>query len=170
MGERGLQFLLALQPHHAGAHAQGGLAPGRAAPTADLSPPPQSPKRLLRLQCEPFPASHPLHQSPRGGTLGGDRPELPPEPSEGHSHPSLAARREGVTWPRSGEEKMGRLPEPQAPSPCPGFRPRPCQGKITRKEQATTGLTLGGQNHANTGQSSIFQINTSARSYQNRLL
>lgn len=106
------------------------------------SPPPprtQSPKCLLRLQCEPFPASHPLHQSPRGGTLGGDRQSS----ILNHPHPCLVARREGVTWPRSGEEKMGRLPEPQVLSPCPGFRPLPCQGKITRKEQATTGLTYG---------------------------
>lgn len=146
-----------------GAEAKGRLAPGRAVPVADLplpSPLKPFPRPQPGLRCKCFSAFHPLQESPRGGTWGGYRRELSPEHPRAIPTLLRMAGREGVTWPRSVAEKMGKLPGPQALSPCPCFCPLPCQGKITRKEQSTTGLTYAGQNHANAGQSSIFQINT----------
>lgn len=160
----------ASQPHLAGAQARGGLAPGRAAPRAD-SPPAtttQSPPCLLRLQCEPFPASHPLLRSPRGGTWGGDRPEPHPEPSPaGHPHPSLLAGREGVAGRGQGKERWAGSPNPNfapPPRPCPGFRPLPCRGGKTTGKNRPPQVSLTGKSHANTGQSSIFPATRSARS------
>lgn len=120
------------------------------------------------LQCKPSSASCPLQEPPRAGTFGRKMGESHPL-SHPRAIPTLlwTAGREGVTWLRSVEGKMGRLPGPQAPSPRPSSCLLPCQGKTARTEQATTGLTYVGQKHAKAGQSSIFQINGSARSYQN---